>query len=29
VLDEKRHQERLDHAAGFYDEAVNSGVRLI
>jgi predicted nucleotidyltransferase len=29
VLDWRRHHERLAHAAGFYDEAVARGLRLV
>src|SRR5437867_2519863 len=29
VVDEKRHRERILHAAGFYDQAVANGLRLV
>lgn len=29
VLDEEKHAQRLRHAAGFYDEAVSRGLRIV
>jgi predicted nucleotidyltransferase len=29
VLDEQKHSDRLRHAAGFYDQAVTRGLRIV